>query len=308
MGIPPRKTSTAKTSTQENNTQHIKITRKKQLFLLFYADEPRDEAARRIFKETAQTRLVIIKTDLNYDPEIHKIHCPNITHFSQIQKTIDYWINKYGGSAQVEMKEVSFFSHSGLNGPIIYDAWRYDPLDILLPVKPSLLGGEARNQLLHSEWKKINYYWGNETRLNFFGCNSANTEINPNTKKQNNTFAKSISADINCQNVVVSGQSRSSYPSFLPDKRKISVKIATVGMSSPYDHQPIYLVSCLPNKGKEAMSKEGTSARPMNFYKNNSLIASSFQSIFNDHRKTRNNRSSPELDMLNSWIENAKDE
>lgn len=36
MGIPPRKTSTARTSIQENNTQHIKITRKKQLFLLFY--------------------------------------------------------------------------------------------------------------------------------------------------------------------------------------------------------------------------------------------------------------------------------
>jgi len=36
MGIPPRTVSTARTSTQENNTQHIKITRKKQLFLLFY--------------------------------------------------------------------------------------------------------------------------------------------------------------------------------------------------------------------------------------------------------------------------------
>ena len=29
MGIPPRQTSTARTSTQENNTQHVKITRKK---------------------------------------------------------------------------------------------------------------------------------------------------------------------------------------------------------------------------------------------------------------------------------------
>ena len=36
MGIPPKKTSTARTSTQENNTQHIKIPRKKQLFLFFY--------------------------------------------------------------------------------------------------------------------------------------------------------------------------------------------------------------------------------------------------------------------------------
>ncbi len=39
MGISPRKISIARTSIQENNTQHIKITRKKQLFLLFWVAE-----------------------------------------------------------------------------------------------------------------------------------------------------------------------------------------------------------------------------------------------------------------------------
>lgn len=309
MGTPLKKISVAKTSAQKNHIQHIKITRKKQLFLLFYADEPNDEIARRVFKEAAQTRLVIIKTDPKYDPNIHMAHCPNITHFSQIQLVIDNWIKKYGGQNKVEMKELSIFSHSGLNGPIIYDAWRFDPPEILLPVNRTTLSGvQKRNQLIYSEWIKINYYWGTETRLNFFGCNSANTEINPYTKEQKNNFAKNISKNLNCKNVIVSGQSISSYPSFYPDKRKISVKIAILGISAPYDYQPIYMVSSLPNKGSEAMSENGTDAKPMNFYKNGSIITTNFQSIFNDHRKPRNTQSSPELNMVQSWIENAKDE
>jgi hypothetical protein len=302
-----RKFSIAKTSTQENNIQHIKITRKKQLFLLFYVDEPSDEEARRVFREAAQTRAIIIKTDFKFVTNIHMVHCPNITNFSQIQSTIDYWIKKYGGSDKVEMKEVSFFSHGGLNGPIIYDAWKSDPLDILLPVsKTNLFGTEKRNQLVHNEWKKFNYYWGAESRLNFFGCNTANTGVNPSTKKKYNNFANSISLDINCKDVIVSGQSISSYPSFLPDKRIISKKIAMLGMSTFYNSRPIYMVSCLPNKGREAMSERGTDARPMNFYQNGSTIAATFQSIFNDHRKPRNTIESSELDTLNNWIENEK--
>ncbi|MBJ9372516.1 hypothetical protein [Acinetobacter sp. TGL-Y2] len=303
MEIPAKKISTARTSTKENNIEHIKITRKKQLFLLFYADESSDEIARRIFKEAVQTRLVIIKTDPMFDPDIHMVHCPNITHFSQIQVIIDFWKKKYGGQGKVEMKEVSFFSHAGLNGPIIYDAWSFDPLEILLPVsRTSLLGTQKRNQLIHSEWAKFNYYWGKDTRLNFFGCNSAYE------KKGKNNFAKKISTNLNCINVLVAGQSLSSYPSFLPDKRKISKKIATLGMSLYYDDNPIYMVACLPKQGWDAMLKEGTSALPMNFYKNGMPVATNYQSIFNDHRQPRNNINNAELSMVNKWIENAKNE
>ena len=48
-GIPPRQISTARTSTQENNTQHVKITRKKLLFLLFWVSE--EDKAKKLFAE-----------------------------------------------------------------------------------------------------------------------------------------------------------------------------------------------------------------------------------------------------------------
>ena len=73
MGIPPRQTSTARTSTQENNTQHVKITRKKQLFLLFWVAER--DPGKDFFKESAQTRLINIKTFKDFDINIHKVHC-----------------------------------------------------------------------------------------------------------------------------------------------------------------------------------------------------------------------------------------
>jgi hypothetical protein len=54
-----RNFSIAKTSTQENNIHHIKITRKKQLFLLFWIAE--EDKAKKLFSEAAQTRLKNIK-------------------------------------------------------------------------------------------------------------------------------------------------------------------------------------------------------------------------------------------------------
>lgn len=157
MGIPPRKTSTARTSTQENNIQYIKITRKKQLFLLFWVAEK--DVGKDFFKESAQTRLINIKTFKNFDETIHKVHCPPLHGFTEIQKIIDYWVNHYGGKDQVEVKEVSFFSHAGLDGPIIYSAINNTPVEMLEP--------QYKSQLIMEYWQKINFYWAKDSRLNF---------------------------------------------------------------------------------------------------------------------------------------------
>ncbi|NAR48187.1 hypothetical protein GPS60_11190 [Acinetobacter haemolyticus] len=67
MGIPPRQISNARTSSEENNTHHIRITRKKQLFLLFWIAE--EDKGRKLFSESAQTRMQNIKKMQEYDEE-----------------------------------------------------------------------------------------------------------------------------------------------------------------------------------------------------------------------------------------------
>lgn len=120
---------------------------------------------------------------------------PDLTKFSQIQTTIDYWVEKYGGEKLVEVKEVSMFSHGGLNGPIIYLAYKFDNMADLIPF-PS--NGEKRNQLVIATWQKINFYWGKNARFNVMGCQ---TSMHPKYD-----FAKVMSSSSNCKDVIVSGQ------------------------------------------------------------------------------------------------------
>lgn len=54
---------------------------------------------------------------------------------------------------------MSFFSHAGLDGPIIYKAIENTPLEMLEP--------KYKSQLKMEYWKKINFYWAKEARLNF---------------------------------------------------------------------------------------------------------------------------------------------
>ena len=293
MGIPPRQTSTARKSTQENNTQHVKITRKKQLFLLFWVAER--DPGKDFFKESAQTRLINIKTFKDFDINIHKVHCPPLHGFLEIQNIIDYWIKNYGGSNKVEVKEVSFFSHAGLDGPIIYKAIENTPLEMLEP--------KYKSQLKMEYWKKINFYWAKEARLNFFGCNTAYFA------DENKRFIKTLSESSNTNNIVVSGQSTSSFPSFYPDRRftslarSLSYKKINLSPEFAWDVGPTYMVSGNDGEGKKALKRDGNvRVNKMFFYKNKSLLLQSNQSFFNDHRINRKQTdNSEEYKQLNLW-------
>lgn len=253
MEIPPRITSTARTSTQENNTQHIKITRKKQLFLLFWVAE--EDKARNLFSESAQTRANNIKKLNNYDEEIHKVHCPPLHSFSEIQTIIDNWIKHYGEKSKAVIKEIAIFSHSGWDGPIIYS----DPVNTQLPLEG---------------WGLINFNWySGNVRCTFFGCNSAN----------NPSFAQTISYLPNFSNVEVGGQSASSFPSFYPSKRFTSFARSNDLAWSVAD---TYMVGSKPGKGKEAHFF-GVEVEPMRFYKNGNLLYEKDQSFFNYDPKTK---------------------
>lgn len=281
-----RKSTTAKTTKQGAEHQQ-KITRKKELFLLFWVNE--EDRAKKLFQEVAQTRLVILKTEPWYNAQFHKVHCPDIKSFSQIQTSIDYWVNYYGGSDSVAVKEISFFSHSARQGPIIYNAYKHDSADLLIQIDT------GRHQQMKLEcWKNIRYYWSasENNRLNFFGCNSA--------KGGNDSFAAKISTAINCLNVTVSGQPQSSYPSFYPDCRYTT---AARSMDIGWDLGPTYMIASEGGNGKNALQHPPNQAitHKMVFYRNSLKTLEAYQSAFNDHRKSRNQSDSAELRKIGSW-------
>lgn len=111
MGIPPRTVSTTKTSTQENNTQHVKITRK-QLFLLFYTtDNSRGDD---IMYFSAKTRRFNIEKASWFDKDIHLVFSIPIQDIAEIITTVSSSINKRGGVGKVEVKEISIFHMHGM--------------------------------------------------------------------------------------------------------------------------------------------------------------------------------------------------
>lgn len=279
--------TTAGTTSARGETYKQQISRKKELFLLFWIDE--SDSGRKMFKESAQTRLIILKTGPWYDSRFHKIHCPNIKSFSQIQSSIDYWIKYYGGQDNVIVKEVSFFSHSGFQGPIIYNAYKYDPVDILIQI-PS-----GKHQQMKLEyWQKINYYWSTSAnnKLNFFGCNSANG--------RSESFVSKISSANNCLNIAVFGQPKSSYPSFYPDCRYTSLdRNANIN----WDYGPTYMVASDRDQGLKALSHppNEASAHKMICCRNGVIIQEIYQAIFNDHRRPRSTTDSSELRIIKDW-------
>ena len=226
-----------------------------------------------------------------YDSRIHQVHCPNITSFSQIQTSIDYWIEKYGGINKIAMREISFFSHSGLQGPIIYGAYKHDPKEILIQIASG-----KHQQMKMDNWQQLIYHWHERSgnRLNFFGCRSGLSE------GSKLSFAMQISSASNCLNVTVSGQLSYSYPSFYPDKRYTSVARS---LGTGWGVGPTYMVASSGGNGDEALKIPPNKAitNKMGFFVNGQKIGDYYQSIFNDHRRPRNNISSIELNNIRYW-------
>lgn len=110
------KVTIAVTSKQTNSIFNQKITRPVELFLLFWVDE--DDSGRKMFAESAQTRMENIKGSSWYDDKIHKVHCPAIQAIHEIKTITTAWINKYGGKDKAYIRENGIFSHAALDGPI----------------------------------------------------------------------------------------------------------------------------------------------------------------------------------------------
>lgn len=251
-------------TTPDGNTAVQKITRKTLLFLFFWIAE--DDPGRNMFSESAHTRMKNIKRTDWYDEDIHKIHCPPVHKFTEFQSITDNWINNYGGEEKVAVKEIGIFSHSGTDGPLIYSDNINEPDRVPFEYRPGLF---SYTQLNLNGWSKLNFYWhSSNTRLTFFGCNSAFPK---------NSFAQNISQLPNFLNVEVAGQVNYSFPSFSPSKRMTS---PARSMDVGWFAGDTYMVACEEGTGVQA-TLFWVNALAMRFYKNGIFLYARTQDFFN---------------------------
>jgi hypothetical protein len=268
--------------------EKLKIKENLILFLIFFIDE--DHHGKHMISEAAQTRLQNIKKNDWYDDEKYKAHCIPIQSLDEIIEQTAAIIKK-NAKKNVLMAEMGVFSHAGKDGPISYLK------DILVyPVSKAW-----PHQMDLSGWQLIKVKWLKDAKFVFYGCNTGNPLLSKN-------FAENISKLSNFENVEVWGQSSSSFPSFYPDYRVTSATrsidkekskgVIENGLGWDFRGKT-YQVAGGPGEGKKALSfrpdkdtlskealKEGgyPKANLMNCYKNGTLIKSSHQGIFNDHR------------------------
>ncbi len=273
------------------NVVKQKITRPKELFLLFWVDElinDEYDSGLNWFKSSANTRVNNIKASAWYDKNIHIVHSSKIEEFYQIKEIIDSEIMKNGGKKKGKVKEIVIFSHCGWDGPIIYSGrgiyTNQIPNDIL----------NNKMQMSLSGWNNICSNWAKDAICVFYGCNSANE-----TKYgENKSFAKNISLQTNFvrYNVKVIGQTDYSYPSSLPDYRIISIS-RVAGFN--WDDSFCYMVGGKKDRVFRNMSWVNDVSdkykpiydpvEPMNFYQNGIKVYSGHQGVFNDHQKNAKN-------------------
>ncbi|WP_151714248.1 hypothetical protein [Acinetobacter bereziniae] len=261
MGISPRKISIARTSIQENNTQHIKITRKKQLFLLFYTTG--NARGDNLMIYSAITRRINIKNEKWFDKNQHLVFLVPIQDIAEIITTIASSITKRGGIGNVEIKEVSIFSHAWFDGPTGSAICTIDPVSF--------------KQMGLSGWSQIDFQWADKSRFVMFGCNTATDT------KDARIFARDLSECVNFKGIEVWGQSAPAKPSYYPDKRDSSI---LRNDDKGWHINFTYMVGSKPGDGLRAtrgVPLPFPPAQPMKKYINGKLIERAFQNQFNDH-------------------------
>lgn len=270
--------------TMEETPEHTivqRISKPKELILLFWMAE-RNKASflytdHDLFAAAARTREMNIKQQPWYVENNHKIHNEAISAVHEIGTKVYEIINDYGGYTKAKVKEVSVFSHCGVDGPITYHSTVYPPLN----------GIPGALQMDMVGWKKINFNWVDEGAMCvFYGSFSAAAD---------NCFAQKLSLLDNFKNVNVVGQTSTVYASFFPDYRLSSTN-RRLGIINSTEY--VYLVGGDEREGWKALCftwgsiaeldteeiKAYPKARTMNFYLNGVLTEMNSQEVFNDHR------------------------
>lgn len=267
--------TTTGTTSARGETYKQQISRKKELFLLFYTKgNHRGDA---LMYYAAKTRRQNIERQPWFDSRFHLVFNVPIQSMSEVVETVPLSITKRGGREHVRVKEINIFSHAWYDGPTGSIRSRRAPVS---NAQMDISGG----------WDSIDYNWANNARFVMFGCNSATDE------EGERVFAKELSANPKFHDVTVWGQPSGAYPSLYPDKRETviarsfnwegddgTIKDWNAGWAAG---SACYMVAGVKGQGVGAhrgvpfLSAE---AKPMKKYKNGVLIGRSHQSEFNTH-------------------------
>ena len=255
------KSTIARTASEKNTTQHVQITRKKQLFLLFYTTG--NYRGDNLMLYSAVTRRILIKNELWFDKNQHLVFLIPIQDIAEVITTVANSIQKRGGIGKVEVKEVNIFSHAWFDGPTGSAPCSVDPISV--------------KQMGLSGWGSIDFQWASKARFAMFGCNTA-TDV-----KGEKNFAKELSECVNFKDIEVWGQSAPAKPSYYPNTRDSS----TLRNDDQGWHVNFtYMVGSTQGDGLAAtrgVPLPFPPAKLMKKYINGQLLARAFQNEFNDH-------------------------
>ena len=224
------------------------------IFTMIVVDDP-DSDEDNMFYAAAYTRQKNIENDLNFDSNNDIVLQINVTDLAKIKEKIENSVKQYSGKYG-DTKEVSLFSHSGpVDGPIGFDETSDYAIDDY--------------QMKIDGWSKIDFNWKvTGANFNIFGCNSGN---DVDGKKNEGSFARRISILSNFENVEVSGQTSSSYPSLFPNAMETNRR----RNNHIFDDGPTYMVG---GKEDDIGRYIGTPAvYPLSVYKNGEKIGNGFQ-------------------------------
>ncbi|NVK07940.1 MAG: hypothetical protein HWD89_02735 [Tenacibaculum sp.] len=226
------------------------------IILLFYTKgNKKGDAA---FKAAAETRKKDIESSKNFDSSKDIVLTIAVSDISEVKsktsEAVEEYSDKYG-----ETSEVGIWSHAGWDGPI--------------GTKDTSENALGNAQMTLEGWGDIDFNWKSDgASCSFYGCNTGNEDAG-------NSFADNISSLDNFDNVEVSGQQSSSYPSFSPYERRTSVARSGQIPSFGFAFGKTYMVGGSYGQGKRALGLTGGNypkAKPFNTYKNSKFITKGY--------------------------------
>lgn len=197
----------------------------RSIYMLFYTTG-NGEKDDNMFKTAAETRKKDIMNDKGFDSNEDIVILQSVSDLGEIGNLVDNIVNKYSEKFGNTV-EFSFWSHSGLDGPIGTSPTSNDPLETI--------------QMTIEGWSKINFNWENNASAYFFGCRSG---VPSNGYA---SFTTELSALQNFKNVYLFGQSSYSYPSIYTNRREV-----TWGMMNGNFSYPTYMVGGKKGEGLKA--------------------------------------------------------
>jgi RHS repeat-associated protein len=179
------------------------------LYLMFYITG-HSHGGDDMFRAAAETRKLDIENSGSFDSKRDKVIVESFSDVSQIKGKVESAVAANKGNYGTTV-EVGVWSHCGLNGPVGGQPASSNPL--------SCNNGVCSSQMALEGWGKIDFNWSQNSRANFFGCNSGNS-------KSGESFTTGLSRLNNFKDVNVAGQPTYAYPSKYVNSRSLTMSQA----------------------------------------------------------------------------------